>query len=87
MHSGSQGAQELTVTCDYEELVVLVDIMYLDVWEGGDYLLLGRKIGALLELEVAYCTRQSEVAVDAAEIDEASCGLNTCLFGWWLLAG
>jgi hypothetical protein len=26
--------------------------MYLNIWEGSDYLLLGRKVGALLELEV-----------------------------------
>lgn len=61
--------------------------MYLDIWEGSDYLLLGGKIGALLELEIAYRTRQGEVAVHATKIDEASCGLDTCLFDCRLLAG
>ena len=56
--------------------------MYLDVGEGGDYLLLGREVGALLEFEVAYRTRQGEVAIDAAKVDEASCCLDAGLFGW-----
>ena len=60
--------------------------MYLDVGEGGDYLLLGREVGALLELEVTYRARQGEVAVDAAKVDEAACCLDAGLFGWSLLA-
>ena len=56
--------------------------MYLDVRECSHDLLLRGKIGALLELEVAYRARQGEVAVYTAEVDEASCGLDTCLFGF-----
>jgi hypothetical protein len=48
----------LTVAGNNEELVVLVDVVDLDVGEGSDYLLLRRKICALLELEVADGTRQ-----------------------------
>jgi surfactin synthase thioesterase subunit len=70
-----------TVTGHNQELVVLVDIVYLDIREGSDYLLLGRKIGALLELEVAYRARQGKVAVDAAEVNKAACCLDTCLLG------
>lgn len=55
--------------------------MYLDVGERGNDLLLRGKIGALLELEVTYRAGQGEVAVDAAKVDEASCGLDTCLLG------
>ena len=55
--------------------------MYLDVGKGGDYLLFGGKIGALLEFEVTYRTRQGEVAVDAAKVDKATSSLDTRLFG------
>ena len=60
--------------------------MYLDVGEGSDDLLLRGKVGALLELKVTYRAGQGEVAVDAAKVDEASCGLNTCLLGCKLSA-
>ena len=56
--------------------------MDLNIRECGDDLLLGRKIGALLELEITYCTGQGEIAVYATEVDKASCGLDTCLLGW-----
>jgi hypothetical protein len=75
-----------TVAGHNQELVILVDIVYLDIWEGSDNLLLGRKVGALLELEIAYRARQGEVAVDAAKIDKAACRLDACLFGCALLA-
>jgi hypothetical protein len=55
--------------------------MYLNVGEGSDYLLLGRKIGALLELEVTYRARQSQVTVNTAKVDKTTCGLDTCLLG------
>jgi hypothetical protein len=77
---------ERTVACYNEELVVGVDLVYLDIGERGDDLLLRGKIGALLELEVAYRAGESEVAVDAAKVDEASSGLNACLLGWRVLA-
>ena len=60
--------------------------MYLDIRECSDNLLLGRKIGALLELKVTYRAGQGEVAVYATEVDKASCGLDTCLFGWGMSA-
>jgi hypothetical protein len=75
-----------TVTCYNEELVVGVDLVYLDVREGSDDLLLRGKIGALLELEVTYRSREGEVAVDAAEIDESSSSLNACLLSCEVLA-
>jgi hypothetical protein len=55
--------------------------VYLDVGECGNDLLLRGEIGALLELEVTYRAGQGEVTVHAAKVDEASCGLNTCLLG------
>jgi hypothetical protein len=75
-----------TVTSNNEEFVVAVDLVYLDIGECSDDLLLRGKIGALLELEVTYRAGQGEVAVDTAKIDEASCGLDTGLFGWRLSA-
>jgi hypothetical protein len=41
--------------------------------------LLGGELGALLELKVTDGTGQSEVAVDTAEVDEATRGTNTSL--------
>lgn len=72
----------VTIASNNQELIVLVDVVYLDVGEGGDYLLLRGKIGALLELKVAYRARQGKVAVDTAEINEAASSLNTCLLGY-----
>jgi hypothetical protein len=76
----------LTITCNHQELVILVDVVDLDVREGGDYLLLGREVGALLELKVTYRTRQGKVAVDAAEVDETTSCLDARFLGWQLLA-
>jgi hypothetical protein len=53
----------------------------LDVGECSDYLLFWRKVGALLELEVTYRTRQGKVAVNTAEVNEAACSLDTRLLG------
>lgn len=71
-----------TITSNNQELVVLADIVYLDVGEGSDYLLLGRKIGALLELEIADGARQGKVTVDTAKVDEAASSLDARLLGW-----
>jgi hypothetical protein len=72
----------LTITRDHQELVILVDVVYLDVWERGDYLLLGRKVGALLELKVAYRTREGKVAIDTAKVNEATSCLDTRFLGY-----
>ena len=56
--------------------------MYLHVRISSHYLLFGRKVGALLELKIAYCARQGQVAVDTAKVDKATCGLDACLFGY-----
>jgi hypothetical protein len=56
--------------------------MYLDIWECGDYLVLGRELCALLELEVANGARQGKIAIDSAEVNETSCSLNACFLGY-----
>jgi hypothetical protein len=53
----------------------------LDVRESSYYLLLRGKVGALLELEIAYRARKGEVAVDAAKVDETTRGLDARLLG------
>lgn len=42
-----------TVTCNNEELVVGSDVVHNNIGEGGNDLLLRRKVGALLEFEIA----------------------------------
>jgi hypothetical protein len=75
-----------TVTSNDEEFIVAVDLVYLDIRECGDDLLLRGKVRAFLELEVTYCAGQGEVAVDTAKVDEASCGLDTGLLGWGVVS-
>ena len=53
--------------------------MYFNIWECRNYLLLWRQLCALLELEIADCAGQGQVAIDTTEVDEASSGLNSCL--------
>ena len=77
----------LTITSHNQELVVRVDFMYLDVGISSHYLLLRGKVGALLELEIAYCARQGQVTVDTAKVDKATCGLDACLFGCRVVSG
>ena len=60
--------------------------MDLNVGEGGNDLLLGWELWALLELEVTDCAGQGKVAVDAAEINEATGSLDPCLLGCRMLA-
>lgn len=63
-----------TVTCDHQELVVVREVMYHNVGVGGHDLLLGSKLGALLELEVADGSGESEVAVNPSKVDETTSG-------------
>jgi len=48
--------------------------------ECSNNLLLGSEVGTLLELEVADGTRQGQVAVDSAEIDEPTGSTDSGLF-------
>lgn len=43
-----------------------------NIGECGNDLLLGRKVGALLELKIANGTRQGKVAIDTTKVDEAT---------------
>lgn len=75
----------LTVARNHQKLVVLADVVYLDVGESSDYLLLRREICALLELEIADGTRQGKVAIDTAKVDKTAGCLDTGLLGCKLL--
>ncbi len=50
--------------------------------EGCDDLLFRRQFCALLELEIADCAGQCEVAVNTAKVDEATSGRNTSLLSY-----
>jgi hypothetical protein len=76
----------LTIACNHEELIIFVNVVNLDIRERSNYLLLGGKVCALLELKVTDRTRQGKVAVHATKVDEATCSLDTCLLGCRLLA-
>lgn len=56
--------------------------MHHDIGVCGHDLLLGSKLGALLELEVADRSRQGQVAVHPSEVDEATSGGDSCLLAW-----
>lgn len=56
--------------------------MHSDIWVCGNDLLLRGKLGALLEFEVTNGTRQGEVAIDTAKVDEATGGTDTSLLAY-----
>jgi hypothetical protein len=70
-----------TITCNDQELIVLGDVMYLNVRECGDDLVLRRQLRALLEFKVANGTRQGKVAIDSPKVYKASSSLNSCFLG------
>lgn len=69
----------LTVTSKDQELILVRKLMHLDVGVGGNDLVLGGELGALLELKIANSTGQGQVAVDAAEVDKATRGCDSIL--------
>lgn len=69
----------LTVTCNDQKLILVCKLVLLDVGEGGHDLVFGGQLGALLELEIANGTRQRQVAVDTAKVDEAASGCDSVL--------
>ena len=61
-----------TITSKDEKLVVVANVVHNHVGVGSHNLLLGSKFGALLKLEVADGARQSQIAVDTAEVDKTA---------------
>lgn len=55
------------------------------IGESCDDLLFGGEVGALLEFKVADGTRQGQVAVDSAKIDESASSANSGLFAYMTL--
>lgn len=70
-----------TIASNDQELILFGDIVLVNVGVGSDDLTLGRKVGALLELEVADGARQGKVAVDTAKVDEAAGSGDSVLLG------
>lgn len=65
----------LTITRNDQEFIILRQIMAHHIRESCYYLLLRRKLGALLELEIPYSSGESQVTVDSAKINKpTSCG-------------
>lgn len=60
------------VARQHEELLLAVDVVRDDLGVGRDDLRLGREAVVLLELKVANGARERQVAVHAAELDEAT---------------
>jgi hypothetical protein len=56
--------------------------MRIYIGEGGDDLLFGRQLCALLELEIADCAGKCEIAVDTAKVDEATSGRNASFLSY-----
>lgn len=48
--------ESLTIACQDEEFIVISKIVYHDIRVSSDYLLLGCKVGTLLEFKVANST-------------------------------
>lgn len=71
-----------TIAGDYQKLVVIREVVHNDIGVCGHDLLLGSKLGALLELEVADRSRQGQVAVHPSEVDEATSGGDSCFLAW-----
>lgn len=71
-----------TIAGDHQELVIIREVVHHDVGVCGHDLLLGSKLGALLELEVADRSRQGQVAVHPSEVDKATSGGDSCLLAW-----
>jgi hypothetical protein len=52
------------------------------VGESCNDLLLRGQVGTFLELEIANSTGQSQIAIDSAEVDEASSCTDSCLLAY-----
>jgi hypothetical protein len=68
-----------TITGNNEELVIVRKLVDGHIRVCGNDLLFGGKLRALLEFKVTDSTGQGEVAIDTAEVDEATSGADTSL--------
>lgn len=79
VHAWGTG-RKLTVACNHQELIILGQIVHNNIGVGGNDLLLGSELCALLEFEVANGPGKGKVSVDASEIDESAGSGDSCLF-------
>lgn len=68
-----------TVACDHQKFIIVGKLVDDDVGVCRDNLLLGSKLCALLEFEIANGTGEGQVAVDPTKIDETAGSGNSCL--------
>jgi hypothetical protein len=68
----------LTITSDYQELIIVTDIMNHHIRICCNYLLFRSEVGALLEFEVANSTREGEIAVYSAKVDKSTSSYYPC---------
>jgi hypothetical protein len=73
---------QLTIASKNEELVVVAHLVDHNIGVGRDNLLLGRQLGALLELEIANGSRQRQVSVHAAKVDKSTRSCDSRLFAY-----
>lgn len=71
-----------TITGDDKEFIVTGQLVNGHIGESSDNLLLGGKLGALLEFEVTDGSGEGKVAVNTTKVDEAAGGTNTGFFAW-----
>lgn len=69
----------LTIACDNQEFVIIRKLVSHHIGESSYNLLLRGKLGALLELEISYRSGESQVTVNATEINETASRSNPSL--------
>lgn len=75
-----------TITGQNKELVLIGEVVLFNVGKGGDNLVLGGELGALLEFEVTNGAGQGQIAVDTAKVDKAASRCDSALLACILLA-
>lgn len=63
---------QLTIASNHQKFVIVGDIVDSNIWVSSDDLLLWCKLSTFLELEVANSSRQSQIAINAPEINKPS---------------
>lgn len=70
---------ELTVACNNQKFIIIGKLVDNNVGVCGNDLLLGSKLCALLEFEIANGSGEGQVAVDPSKVDETAGSGDSCL--------
>lgn len=68
------------VTSENQKFVLLSQLVFINIGECCDNLVLGRELSTLLEFEITDGTRQSQVAIDTTKVDETTSGSDSVSF-------